>query len=48
MDVLVEVIEKLKNKMIDFEYIIHLRPTYPALTKINIEEAFKFFQRIKN
>ena len=45
MDVLVEVIEKLKNKMIDFEYIIHLRPTYPALTKINIEEAFKFFQR---
>ena len=35
----------LKNKMIDFEYIIHLRPTYPALTKINIEEAFKFFQR---
>ena len=43
-DVLKEVLEKLKSINLEFQYIIHLRPTYPALLKENIDHAFNFFQ----
>jgi len=44
-DVLKEVFEKLKDINLEFEYIIHLRPTYPALLAENIDHAFNFFQK---
>lgn len=45
LDVLNEVIEKLKGINLEFEYIIHLRPTYPALLTENIDDAFNYFRK---
>jgi len=42
-DFIKEVVEKLEKKNIFFEYIIHLRPTYPALTTDKIDEAAIYF-----
>ena len=44
-DVLSEVLEKLKEINLEFKYIIHLRPTYPALLTENIDHAFNFFKK---
>lgn len=41
IDVLKEVIQKLKIKGFDYKYVIHLRPTYPAISEKNIDDAYK-------
>ena len=43
-DVIKDVISKLSIKGIEFEYIIHLRPTYPSLTYAMIDNAYKYFK----
>ena len=42
-DFLDEIIIKLEKQNIIFEYIIHIRPTYPSLTKDKIDEAANYF-----
>lgn len=43
-DVIREVLSKLNNKEIQFEYIVHLRPTYPSLSAEIINNAYEYFQ----
>lgn len=45
LDVLKEVVLKLKQFDLIFDYIVHLRPTYPALNYYHIDEAFNFFKK---
>ena len=47
LDVIKEVICKLNNMGIEFEYIVHLRPTYPSLSKELIDDAFQYFESNK-
>ena len=44
LDVLREVINKLKILNIEPKEILHLRPTYPALIEDNIDDAYKYFK----
>ena len=41
-EVLYEVIKKLEKKGLRYDYVVHLRPTYPALLNNAIDDAIRF------